>query len=180
MNINKQVRKKLEQLVSKGAKEAGVVVLDSARQKAYVVAVSSEGKGPAVSLTLTDYDRYSVTLRNLQVSHNYALVEGDTEDYLRQRVAQIIDHITYLEEPLELLELDPEAGMAQLRSNLSRQTDKETIYWQALVQTQPHPTISLTRYRWTPDNRKREVFVYPATFATLGRMAQDLADSLIF
>ncbi|NJN99963.1 MAG: hypothetical protein HC875_40580, partial [Anaerolineales bacterium] len=37
----------------------------------------------------------------------------------------------------------------------------------------------LTRYRWQPDKQEREQVIYPATFAALGRIAQDLALSII-
>jgi hypothetical protein len=179
MNINKRVIEKLEQFVAKGPKESDAVVLDSRQQKGYIVGVITETEGFSLSFNLTDYDRFSVTLRHLQVNHNNPPADGDIEDYLQQRTEQIIHRLTYLEELLELLELEPDAGVAQLRSNLPHRENEETIYWEALLQAKPRPTVSLTRYHWTPDSREREVLAYPATFATLGRIAQDLAESLI-
>jgi hypothetical protein len=180
MNIDKRVIERLEQLVSQGPKESEAVILDSPQQGSYIVGVTAEGlgyaEGVSVSLALADYDRYSVALRNLKVSYKDSPKDGDkVEAYLRQCAAQIIQRVTYLEESLEFLE----AGVAQLRSRSPQQEGDERVYWEAMVQAEPHPTVSLTRYRWTPDCSEREVLVHPATFATLGRLTQDLADSLV-
>ena len=51
-------------------------------------------------------------------------------------------------------------------------------YWEVLIWAEPRPRARLTRYRWTPGRSEREAVAYPATFATLGRMANDLALSL--
>jgi hypothetical protein len=176
VDISKRIVEHLEQFVTQEPKG---VILDSTGQKGYVVGIPAEAEGPDILLTLADFDRYSVTVRNLKVSYNNLAKNGSkVKDYLRQRAKQITRRVTYLEEPLELLELDAGAGVAQLRSNAPSQDNETVIYWEALIQIEPHPTVSLARYRWTPDRREREVLVYPATFATLGRIAQDLADSL--
>jgi hypothetical protein len=187
MNISKRVIEQLEQLVSKGPEETEAVVLDSAQQQGYIVGVTAEAEGLSmaeglrVSLALADYDRYSVALRNLQVAYyKDSPQNGDkVEAYLRQRAEQITQRLTYLAEPLELLELDAEAGLVQLRSRAPQQEGEERVYWEAMLQARPHPTVSLTRYRWTPDGSEREPFVYPITFVTLGRIVQDLADTLV-
>lgn len=175
MNINKQVIEQLEQLVAKGPENTEAVLLDSTQQQGYIVGVTAETEGINVSLSLADYDRYSAALRTLKVS---ASQNGD-KDYLRQCAKQVVRRVTYLEEPLELLELDAEAGLAQLRSRSPHQEGNERIYWEAMIQIEPRPTASLTRYRWIPDGPERDMLVYPATFATLGRIAQDLAESLL-
>jgi hypothetical protein len=181
MNISKRVIEQLEQLVSKGPEETEAVVLDSTQQQGYIVGVTAEAEGLRVSLTLADYDRYSVALRNLQVAYyKDSPQNGDkVEAYLRQQAEQITQRLTYLAEPLELLELDAEAGLVQLRSRAPQQEGEERVYWEAMLQARPHPTVSLTRYRWTPDGSEREPFVYPITFVTLGRIVQDLADTLV-
>ena len=177
MNIGKHVVARLEQFVAKGPEDTEAVVLDSPQQKGYIFGVSA-GAGPRVSLTLADYDRYSITLNKLQVCDSKLAENGDVETYLRQRAAQVTSRVSYLEEPLDLLELDIEAGVAQLRSDLPHKTDDEIVYWEALIQAKPQPMISLTRYRWIPNRREREIIIYPATFALVGRISQDLADSL--
>jgi hypothetical protein len=180
MNVNKWVIKQLEQLVTKGPENTEAVILDSTQQQGYIVGLTAEAEGINVSLNLADYDRYSVAFRNLRVSCKNSSKNGD-KDYLRQCGEQVTRRVTYLEEPLELLEVDAEAGLAQLRSRSLRQEDNEKIYWEAMIQAEPHPTVSLTRYRWTPESPPgREVVVCPATFATLGRVVQELVDSRVF
>jgi hypothetical protein len=177
MNINQWVIEQLEQLVTKGPENTEAVLLDSTQQQGYIIGLTAEAEGVNVSLNLVDYDRYSVASRNLKVSYKNPAKNGD-KDYLRQCAEQLVRRVTYLEEPLELLEVDAEAGLAQLRSRSLRQEDNEKVYWEAMIQAEPYPTVSLTRYRWTPDiSPEREVVVYPVTFATLGRIIQDLAES---
>ena len=188
MNINKQVIEQLERLVAKGPENTEAILLDSTQQQGYIVGVTAEAEGINVSLSLADYDRYSAALRNLKVSvsqNGDNVSKNGDKDYLRQCAEQIVRRVTYLEEPLELLELDAEVGLAQLRSRSPHQEGNEKIYWEAMIQIEPRPTavsltcVKLTRYRWIPDGPEREMLVYPATFATLGRIAQDLAESLL-
>lgn len=179
MKLSKRVVELLEGFVTKGPKEIDAVVLDSARQQGYILGTTAEAGDPGVTLTLADYDRYSIALRNLQVSYDNLPENGrHAEDYLRQHAEQVTRRLTYLEEPLALVELDGEAGVAQLRSNPPYQDGDDLVYWEALLRAAPHPSVSLSRYRWRPGFREHESLVYPATFAMLGRIAQDLAVSL--
>lgn len=179
MELSKRVIEELEKLVSQGPHEVAAVFLDSAQPQAYIVGVPAGEQEPHVALTLQDYDRYSVALRQLEVSYN-ELPTNDpaaTADYLRHCAEEIIRRLVYLEGPLALLELDPNEGLAQLRSD-PRQDGDETIYWEALVRAKPRLKVNLTRYHWLPGYHERESLVYPITLATLGRLAQDLALSL--
>jgi hypothetical protein len=66
-----------------------------------------------------------------------------------------------------------------LRSDPPYHDGQRLTYWEVLIWANPHPRARLTRYRWQAGNQDREALVYPATFASLGRIAQDLALSLI-
>ncbi len=180
MNISKQVSERLETLGTKGPNQIDAVVLDSAQQPGYIVGVPIEEYNLGISLTLQGYDRYSVTLRQLEVSHNVAAPAGqEIDDKLRQWIEQISQRLSYLEEPLTLLELDKEAKVAQLRSVSPHQDGEELTYWEAMIHAAPQPRVSLTRYYWSPDRSEREVAVYPVTFGTVSRIAQDVALCLL-
>lgn len=174
MSLSKRIITQLEQLATRGFVELEAALLPAG---GYLVGVVAEGDEPTVAITLEAYDRFSVMLRSLEVA--YDNLSPQTQPVaLSQQAEQIIQRLTYLEEPLTLLELDSEAKLAQLRSAPPQQEDEALTYWELLLWTEPHPRAKLTRYRWTPDQKERELVVYPATFATVGRIAQDLAASL--
>ena len=180
MNLSKRVVEQLEQLAGKGPKHIDAVILNSAQQQGYIVGVPTEAKEPSAALTMEGYDRYSVTLRQLEVTCDHLpRSESKDEAYLRRCVEQVVRRLTYLEEPLALLELDPATKLAQLRSQPPYQDGQKLTYWEVLIWATPYPRAKLTRYGWQADGQGREQIVYPATFATLGRIAQDLALSLI-
>ncbi|MCK6625178.1 MAG: hypothetical protein L6R45_08375 [Anaerolineae bacterium] len=181
MNLDKRVIKQLEQLVTKGPKQVEAVILNSAQQQGYIVGVPAEAQGPSASITLEAYDRYSVALRQLEVSHEQSTLPEDSDPvaYLRRCAERAVQRLTYLEEPLILLELDPAEKLAQLRSDPPRQEGEKLTYWEVFIRATPHLHVRLSRYRWQPDKPEREQITYPATFATLGRIAQDLALSII-
>lgn len=178
MNIGKRVLAQLEQLAAKGPKSIDAVILNSPQQ-GYIVGVPTADQEPGASLTLEAYDRYSVTLRQLEVSYDSSAAgQSDDEAYLRRSAERAASRLTYLEEPLLLLELDPAEKLAQLRSDPPQQEGETLTYWEIFVSAKPQPRARLARYRWQP-GQGREQITYPATFATLGRLAQDLALSII-
>lgn len=181
MNLDKRVIEQLEQLVTKGPKQVDAVILNSAQQQGYIVGVPAETGGPSAAITLEAYDRYSVALRQLEVSHKQDALPEDYDPvaYVRRCAERAVQRLTYLEEPLILLELDPAEKLAQLRSAPPGQDGETLAYWELFIRATPQLHARLTRYRWQPDKHEREQVVYPATFAALGRIAQDLALSII-
>jgi hypothetical protein len=118
-------------------------------------------------------------MRQLEVSCDpLSSSHNQDEAYLRHSAERVISRLTYLEEPLALLELDATEKLAQLRSQPPHQDGDKLAYWEMFIWAAPQPRVKLTRYQWQPDTRERTQLVYPATFATLGRIAQDLALSL--
>jgi hypothetical protein len=177
MNISKYISEQLATLASKGPQELNAAILDSAEQRGYIVGLQVEEHGLGVSVNMEDYDRYSATLRNLSVSFE-GTPATEREAYLRRCIKQLSERLTYLEAPLVLLEFDIETGLAQLRTEQPQQDGPAVTYWEVLVNIDPKPTASLTRYHWSPGDRDRQAAIYPATFTTLGRLAEDLAESL--
>jgi hypothetical protein len=179
MNLDKRVVAQLEQLVTKGPQHIGAVILNSPQQ-GYIVGVPAVAQEPGAVVTLEAYDRYSVTLRQLEVRYDLSLVSQSYDKaYLRRSAERAASRLAYLEEPLFLLEFDPAEKLAQLRSNPPHQEGEALTYWELLTWAEPQPRASLARYRWQPNRQEREQIAYPVTFSTLGRLAQDLALSLI-
>ena len=180
MSLQQQVIQRLEQLVSQGPQSIEAV-MPATPDKGYIIGVPADEHGRSgVSLNLADYDRYSVTLRHLEVFNQTIGVESvEVENYLRQVATEISQRLTYLEEPLTLVELNMVDNIAQLRSSPPQQQSlNESTYWEVMLYVTPHPHARLTRYRWTADSHERVAMAYPATFAMLGRLAEDLVESL--
>ncbi|NJN94675.1 MAG: hypothetical protein HC875_11570, partial [Anaerolineales bacterium] len=118
MNLDKRVIEQLEQLVTKGPKQVDAVILNSAQQQGYIVGVPAEAGEPSAAINLEAYDRYSVALRQLEVSHEQTALPEDYDPvaHVRRCAERVVQRLTYLEEPLILLELDPAEKLAQLRS----------------------------------------------------------------
>jgi hypothetical protein len=179
MEIRKSVVKQLEQLVNRKPEEVPGVILPSSQQEGYIVTVPARENSPNISVVLQDYDRYSVILRKLEVNVDSSpLHKNEGETYLRHCAEEITNRLTYFEEPMTLFELDTAAGQAQLRTE-PIQENEAVIYWEAFIETGSKPKVTLTRYRWTPGHRQREAIGYPAAFVLVGRIATDLAESLL-
>ncbi len=178
MNIRQRVVAQLEQLAAEGPTSVEAVVRMSPRP-GYIVGIPPEGEGFGVSLNIDDYDRYSAKLRQMEMYNNSLAVTGDkVEAYLQQCSSIIIERLTYLDEPLALLELNTAESEARLRSTPPRQTANGSIYWEAHLWLGPHPRLKLRRFRWTADLKQRAPLAYPTTFASLGRIAEDVASSM--
>jgi hypothetical protein len=183
MTLKQRIVERLEQLTAKGPGYVDAVVQDSARSGYLVGVPAGEGDLAGASLSLENYDRYSVTLLQMDIFRSHEAVEAETiEAVLRHSAAEVTQRLTYLEEPLELVELDLTEGMAQLRSSppYTNGGGAMATYWEILIQVAPQPQAKIARYRWQASSEGREVLAYPATFATLGRIAEDLAASLTY
>jgi hypothetical protein len=181
MNIQQRTIEQLEKLAAKGPGQVEAIIQNGS-QPGYIIGIPpAEGKGAGASVTVENYDRYSVILRRLEVYDNSLTLNGDeSRAYLERCAAELSQRVAYLEEPLTLVELDPAEGIAQLRSGapLAEASQDKAAYWELLVWSSPHPRTRLTRYQWQAGQREREALLYPATFVTLGRLAKDIAASL--
>ena len=179
MNLQQRIAEQLEQLAARGPQNVDAIIQESP-EAGYIVGIpAGEGKGVGASISLADFDRYSVTLRHLSVYNNCLTVDdSETEDYLQRAAAELTQRLSYLEEPLALLELNTVDGIAQLRSNPPENGPNDSTYWEVTVSVTPYPQAKMGRYYWQAGNRERLPVTYPATFATLGRLAKDIAASL--
>ena len=180
MSLQQRIIQHLEQLVSQGPHSIEAVI-PATPEKGYIIGVPTDDEHDraGVSLNLADYDRYSVALRHLETFNQAVAVDnGQAEAYLNRVAAEISQRLTYLEEPLVLVELNIIDNIAQLRSSPPQQTPNETTYWEVMLYASPYPHARLTRCRWSAGSRERVAIAYPATFATLGRLAEDLVESL--
>jgi hypothetical protein len=123
-----------------------------------------------------DHDRFSVTLRTLDVGG--APVEGDVRAYLSARAAEIARRLSYLEEPLAVWELDGGQRVAQLRSSPPQREGDEVSYWEVTLTAGTQTGARMARYCWTQGMVEREIVAYPATFALVGRMVDSLTAAL--
>jgi hypothetical protein len=180
MSIGKQLAEQLARLASGESVLASVPSSDSA----YMRIVALEGPLQA-SLELFDYDRYSVTLRELTIGTGGA-APNDARAYMSAAAAEVARHLSFLEEPLAVWELDGGERLAQLRSSPPRREGDEVSYWEVTLwapstssgQGGDQPGARAVRYRWAPGMPEREAVAYPATFALVARMADSLAEAL--
>jgi hypothetical protein len=123
-----------------------------------------------------DHDRFSVTLRTLDIGG--AQAETDVRAYLSARAAEIARRLSYLEEPLAVWELDGAERIAQLRSSPPQREGEEVSYWEVTLTAGVQTGARMARYRWAPGMVEREIVAYPATFALVGRMVDSLTAAL--
>ncbi|MCB0209239.1 MAG: hypothetical protein KDJ52_07910 [Anaerolineae bacterium] len=181
MDIKEQLIEQLNQFAAKGPEHVEAVIQNTPERGYIVDVLSKTDDSVGASLNVADYDRFSVALRHLEVFNKSTTVDADeVKTYLQQSAEAIVEKLTYLEEPLELLELDQTEGIAQIRSNppLTNAAENEAIYWEVFLRATPHAHVKLTRYHWSANTGDRTIVAYPATFTTLGRIAEDLANGL--
>ena len=165
MGIGKQVIEQLRLLAS------GEVVAPASGEPLIVA-----GQPDNAQLLFSDYDRYSLALRELVVGKDIG-APADTRTYLSDAAAAIARGLSFLEEPLAVWELDAGERTVQLRSSPPLREGQEVSYWEVTLSA-AEPTARAARYHWAPGMAERELIEYPATFALLGRMADALADAL--
>ncbi len=168
MTLGKQM---VEQLRLLAAGESALAQLPTDGER-FTLAIS--GQPNQAALEFLDHDRYSVTLRALDVSRG-APVVGDARTYLSAAAAAIARQLSYLEEPLAVWELDSVEQLAQLRSSPPQRDGEEISYWEVTLWAGEHGGARVMRYRWAPGMTEREALAYPATFALVGRLVDSLA-----
>lgn len=181
MSIKQELMARLSQLAADGPEKTPGIIINQKQLERYTIVIPAEKNRPTVSLTLADYDRYSVTFCNLSIKHNTPapVHPAAVTEYLQEKADLIIQQINYLVEPLTLIELDPTEGVAQLRSVPHDPNAPERTYWEAILQVGEHPKITMARYHWHVNAADRELIAYPSIFDNLARLAEDLALVLV-
>jgi hypothetical protein len=120
-----------------------------------------------VDVTLVDWDRLGCLIRKVEIGHSH-------NNAMKFDPAQIEDKITYLGEPLRVIELAEDGGRAVLRSAPPHR-DGEKISFFELVLDQ-NAGLSLVRYLY--DGNRGERISVPAalTRESLERLLADLID----
>jgi|HigsolmetaAR202D_1030399.scaffolds.fasta_scaffold30663_2 hypothetical protein len=171
MILGKQVIEQLQQVASNADVLAGLP-----RIEGETLMLLGEGKIQA-EVYFADHDRYSLALRSLKVSLGEPC-DGDLQGSLSNCAAAIVRHLSYLEEPLAVWELEGREGIAQLRSAPPLRDGDTVTYWDVQVQLGQQRSIEVRRCRWEPGMPEREVMLYPATFALVGRLVDSLSAAL--
>jgi hypothetical protein len=132
------------------------------------------------TLVLFDKDRYSVTMHSLHVLRGIAPTDAaqSRSERLDTLARATIAQLSFLEEPLTIVERDAASGLSQLRSTQPQRDEHELHYWEVELLDGEHPSATLTRYHWAPGMVEREAMPYPVAFAHAGRLADALANAL--
>ena len=168
MSIGKQITEQLRRLadgdrtVLEAGAENTLLVLDAPLR---------------VELEFSDYDRYSVALRQLTVGAG-GVTPDDARAYLSATAAEVARRLSFLEEPLAVWELDGGERAAQLRSSPPLREGDTVTYWEVTLWAGDQPGARAARYHWSPGMAERQELIYPATFALIARVADGLADAL--
>lgn len=173
MTLGKQMVETLRRLAAEGPEAVNVLAWGEGERRIGVDLGASSAR-----LDFADHDRYSVALRGLEIGLAARPEPEDTRAELSARAAEVIRRLSYLEEPLAVWELDGGQRTAQLRSSPPLREADEISYWEVTLSAGAQPAASIARYRWTPDMPEREVVIYPATFALIGRIADSLEAAL--
>ena len=171
MSIGTHLTERLRAMAAPGGNTHGLLHDDHGRRL-----VVADG-GVQATLAFFDHDRYSVTLRTLEVGSGQP-VGDDVRAYFSATAAEIIRRLSFLEEPLAIWELDGGARLAQLRSSPPERVGEEVSYWEVALTAGEQPAAQISRYRWVPGCVEREVVAYPATFGLVARIADGLAEAL--
>jgi hypothetical protein len=138
---------------------------DSART---TVTTGPADDGWSVTLTAEANDQLACRAWELSVSRSQPV-----ED-LKGWAERLGGRATGLLEALRLLEVDPEQGVAQLRSGSPTQRGEEVLYYEVLLRRSG--SAELRRYRAARDgSKKREQVAFALTHEALGKLVNDLA-----
>lgn len=123
-----------------------------------------------LEVAIANADTMSVAFNSF-VFQSDRLAGADTA--LLSRIAdQLASELTYLLEPLRVVEVDGNAGAVQMRSHPPYQRDKQARYYEVLVQR--GGSLSLVRYERLPGEPRKAI---PAnvTEEVFYRLADDFA-----
>ncbi len=182
MSLGKYLTERLRLMVKEGEDAAQLQTL-SDQHKRLVVTTDTL----TATLDLFDYDRYSLTLRTLELRAGAPSEAGDLtqlsraelHEVLHTQAAALARQLNYLEEPLAVWELEVSERSTQLRSAPPQRDEAEVSYWEVTLAMGEQTVVQLARYRWSPEMVERELVPYPASFALLARIAESLGAAVL-
>ena len=130
-----------------------------------------DGQGVEVSVDFTAVDSLSCALQALRVSK--AALRGATDAELQAWAGDIVRRVTYLLEPLAVLEYDAATQSVLVRSQPPTQKPDEIVYYEAVVQAPG--LLTLMRYSTPRSDPGRRPIEMQMTQEAFRRLAEDLA-----
>ncbi|MDP7018067.1 MAG: hypothetical protein QGG36_19845 [Pirellulaceae bacterium] len=158
MDMIKQIDEQLRLIAAKDGKDAHVLTLDAA--------------GGRLRCELAAVDSIGCAAREIEWRTD--ALAGAGVDRLRAIADQLVARTTYLLESLEVLEIDRERAVLQLRSSKPDQRDGARMYYEVVVEA--GGAIHLHRYQKTPGEPRSAVEFF-MTREVLGRIAVDMAET---
>ncbi len=137
--------------------------------------VAAETGSHRLALALTDRGPVGLAFASLSFEATGRTLDLATAD-LRAWGARLAARLTYLMEPLVVLEVDAEAGEAELRSqNPTARADRRSFYE---VRLRRQGALQLHRVAFDDASRRRSTVPCQMTVEVLERLADDLVASL--
>ncbi len=132
-------------------------------------APADNGSGTLVA-HVSDADNFSVCFDSLEFQS--ARLAGLETAQLTRIADALAKKLTYLLEPLRVVEIDGEAGAVQMRSHPPYQSPQQTRYYEVLVQR--GGSLSLIRYEREQGQARRAIAAHVTNEVFL-RLADDFA-----
>lgn len=130
-----------------------------------------DGQGVEVSVDFTTVDTLSCALNDLRI--NKSSLRGATDAELQAWAGEVVRRVTYLLEPLAVLEYDAASQSVLVRSQPPTQTPDAIMYYEAVVGAPGH--LSLKRYSAPKSDPGRQTVDLQMTHEVLRRLVEDLA-----
>jgi hypothetical protein len=144
--------------------------------KAYVLpcTVAVEDGPNRLTLHLTALDSVGVALAPLEF--NTTSRAEWSSDELKAWGERIAGRVTYLMEPLKVLEIDAAGGELQIRSQSPTQRADQSVYYEVRLYRQGN--LRMERFAFDQATRRRHATPCQLTREVLERLADDLAASI--
>ena len=130
-----------------------------------------DGQGVEVSVDFTAVDTLSCAVSELRISKS--ALRGATDAELQAWAGEVVRRVTYLLEPLAVLEYDAASQSVLVRSQPPTQTPDAIMYYEAVVGAPGH--LSLKRYSAPKSDPGRQTVDLHMTHEVLRRLVEDLA-----
>lgn len=152
--------------------DAFIQRLDAAEQHPSRPAeVASEAGGVRVHATVLDRDRLAAVCETLTITRS---ARADT-DALARRARALAGRVSYLEEPLAVVEIDDPARTALLRSAPPLAEGDQRVFYEVTLR---EDRATLQRFRTGGRSSRRRAVPFTLTRGLLTRLINDVADCL--